>query len=90
MCKRKYRIFYKLKDAPTPKAFKKWYKEFQTEGHTEGAKVGRKPIQADLVNAVRDHFEISPRSSVRQAARELNMACSSEYKTLRTTLKLYP
>ena len=87
---RKFRSLYNTKDAPSRAYIKKWYDEFQERGNMLGSPTGRKPLQDITVQNVKTLFEASPKTSVRQGARELNLTPSAVHKTLRKTLRFYP
>ena len=70
---RKFRSLYNTKDAPSRASIKKWYDEFQERGNMLGSPTGRKPLQDITVQNVKTLFEASPKTSVRQGARELNL-----------------
>ena len=56
----------------------------------KGKSTGRKPLSDVTVQNIKNHFEESPKSSIRQGARYLNIPISSVHKTLRKTLRFYP
>ena len=80
---RKYKTYFKRKEAPCRKSIRKWYSEFMNKGHMKGEKRGRKALEDVEINNVKTHFEESPKCSIRQASRELQMSFSSIQKTLR-------
>ena len=88
--KRKFAIVYKSKYKPSSNQITKWYNDFKLKGQFGSLKRGRKCLPAEAVETVREHFESKPRSSIRQASRELRMPCSTIHKTLRKTLHFYP
>ena len=68
---RKFRSFYNTKAAPSVNSIKKWYKVFQECGLMKWNPTGSKPLQDISVRHIQNHFEESPKTSIRQGARGL-------------------
>ncbi|PSN55313.1 hypothetical protein C0J52_01800 [Blattella germanica] len=72
--------------APCNKTILKWYRQFVEQGYLcdkRKAHSGKRPLNVEIVEYVREKFVRSPRKSVRRASQELNIPKSTHRVSLR-------
>ena len=53
---RKFRTFYKTKFTPDTKSIRRWYANFEKDGHLKGQKRGKKPLIHAALHKDEDTF----------------------------------
>lgn len=85
---REFRRVYN-KAAPDSKRIKAWHTQFLNTGSVEKRHGGGRRVSDEHVENVREAFQRSPRKSIRQASRELQMPRTTVHHVLRKRLHLY-
>ena len=92
--RRRYRTHYAIKngrDLPTRKILQLWYSKFlETDQMSSNTKRGRKPVDNEVVERLKEIFRDDPGTSINLASQQVPISVGSVHKIVRKQLKLYP